>query len=531
MSIVVNAPPSISITNTYPTLCVGQSPTSTTLTAVVTPSTGASYSWSTSATTPSIVVTPVTIGSQGYTVNVVAGGCTVTASTEVAYRKPPSVSVFASLSTICLGQSTVLSAGGTAGTDFSWSPYSTLSSQTGTPVTAIPTTSGNNVYTVTGTLSGCSSTNTITINVLPLPSVTGPVGACLGATAVQLIGSPSGGTWSSTAPSIASVNASGFVTPSATNAGTVNITYTAPGTGCQRVYPFTVYPLPAAPTITGPSTICLGDYGVLTSSYASGIVWTPNGATTQSIGIPSPASPTTYTVTYTNSNGCKSSASKTVSRAGTSSCAQSSSCTLSANFTSSLSNCLWSFTSSSVFNSAMIQTPGTGYTFNWAIYNASTGATVTTGTGFNFSYSYFPTNGLYTVCLTVTKNGVTPVCYDQICKDITVNCANGIVISTVSDSDSGLSFEELLSPELSVNPNPTIGQTQVVLNHVKMKTVEIKVYNMLGAEMMTLFSRQCCNDPVVRLDWNAQDVPPGVYIIKAYVDSKVLMEKIVVSHH
>ena len=86
-------------------------------------------------------------------------------------------------------------------------------------------------------------------------------------------------------------------------------------------------------------------------------------------------------------------------------------------------------------------------------------------------------------------------------------------------------------PVLSVNPNPTSGQTTVLLDGAEGKTVEIKLFNMLGEEVTTLFTKTCCNDEMIRVLWNAEEVPPGVYLVKAQVDSKTMVEKIVVSSH
>jgi hypothetical protein len=358
-----------------------------------------------------------------------------------------------------------------------------------------------------------------------------------------------------------------------------------------------VNPLPSAVSINGGATtvqICNGDYGTLSSTpYTSDILWTPGSATTPSIVVPAPASPTNYTVTYTHpTTGCKSSATVAVSRKN---CFKPVGCNLAANFNSGVSGCYWTFSSSSTFASTTIASPGTGYTFSWTILNASTGALVTTGSGFSFAYNGFPSSGTYTVCLTVTKTGFTPLCQDQICKNISVTCGSAIVLSTNatgltaqfevkgeenevvqndmdylwSFGDGTFSTEEKpehqyakpgsyevclktglgdltntpvsvcrtiqvsgdetdagIVPILSVNPNPTNGQTTILLDGAENRTVEIKLYNMLGEELKTLFERARCNETMIRLIWNSEIVPPGVYLIKAQVDSKTIIENI-----
>ena len=76
----------------------------------------------------------------------------------------PSITVTASPTAICAGQTTTLTA--TGGTSYTWSP----GGLTGSSVTVSPTTT--TVYTVTGTNSnGCSTTKTITIAVNPSPVI------------------------------------------------------------------------------------------------------------------------------------------------------------------------------------------------------------------------------------------------------------------------------------------------------------------------------------------------------------------------
>ncbi len=69
----------------------------------------------------------------------------------------------------------------------------------------------------------------------------------------------------------------------------------------------TVIPLPTV-TITGDTMICLGDSTTLTATGGGTYLWTP-GNSTDSIITVSPTSTAIYTVTVTNSGGCKDSSS------------------------------------------------------------------------------------------------------------------------------------------------------------------------------------------------------------------------------
>jgi predicted transcriptional regulator len=147
LSVIVNPLPTASITGDF-SICVGES---TTLTATG----GTAFAWTTGATTASITVNPTS--SQVYRVTVTnANNCTNTATATVTVTPPPTVSVTGDL-TICVGESTTLTA--SAGSSYSWSTGNTTQS-----VTVRPTV--NTPYTVTVTnASGCTGTATVTVQV------------------------------------------------------------------------------------------------------------------------------------------------------------------------------------------------------------------------------------------------------------------------------------------------------------------------------------------------------------------------------
>jgi PKD repeat protein len=78
---------------------------------------------------------------------------------------PLVVSALAASPTICEGTSTTLTASGAA--TYTWLPTDSLSSATGSPVTADP--SVTTTYTVSGTSLGCTVATTVTVTVDPLP--------------------------------------------------------------------------------------------------------------------------------------------------------------------------------------------------------------------------------------------------------------------------------------------------------------------------------------------------------------------------
>lgn len=125
-------------------------------------------------------------------------------------------------------------------------------------------------YTVRVSNGTCTATSApINITVLPLPNVnniTGPSNnVCVGGT-LQL--SNSGGSWSSSNTSVATINGSGLVT--GITAGGAPIIYTVTGrNGCENtaIYPVNVITLPIPPNaIASNTTICLGQTTSLSST-------------------------------------------------------------------------------------------------------------------------------------------------------------------------------------------------------------------------------------------------------------------------
>ena len=134
--------------------------------------------------------------------------------------------------------------------------------------------------------------------------LTGDQNICVGDSST-FSSSVSGGSWTSSDPDIATINANtGLVNGIA--ADTATMTYTVSTPGCADAIAtliVTVYPDPATPTITanGPTSFCVGGSVVLTSSSATGNVWSPGGQITQSITVGTNGN---YSVTVTNDQGC-----------------------------------------------------------------------------------------------------------------------------------------------------------------------------------------------------------------------------------
>ncbi|HEU4718708.1 MAG TPA: PKD domain-containing protein, partial [Bacteroidia bacterium] len=144
VTVIVGAPPVVTASASNPSICTGGSST-------LTGSGAATYTWmpgSLSGTSVSVSPTSNTT----YTVTGSSGpGCSSTATVSVSVNPLPTVTASASSTTICNGDSTVLT--GSGASTYSWMP----GNLSGSSVTVNPTST--TTYTVTGTsASGCSAT-------------------------------------------------------------------------------------------------------------------------------------------------------------------------------------------------------------------------------------------------------------------------------------------------------------------------------------------------------------------------------------
>lgn len=166
-----------------------------------------------------------------------------------------------------------------------------------------PVSAGTVTFTYILTATGCSkTTSSVTIN--SLPTVTSGSSVCIGSTMSPSLTPNSGGTWTSSNTSRATVvAATGVVT--GVSAGTVTFTYTQTSTGCSRTTSNVT--VNALPTVTAASTsICIGGTTNLTpitgGTWASG---TTAVASVDNAGLVTGLTAGTSIMTFTNSTtGC-----------------------------------------------------------------------------------------------------------------------------------------------------------------------------------------------------------------------------------
>jgi len=286
VGLTVNNGPTLTANATPTNICAGGSST-------LTVSGGLSYTWNPGALTGSnVVVNPPS--TTVYSVTGVNGfGCTTTKTVMLNVTPNPTVSASASSASICIGSSATLT--GIGATTYTWNP----GGLTGGNVVVTPTT--NTTYTVTGATAGCTGQNTITINVILLPTVTAvsnPTAICSGSSGTLTGGGATSYTW----------NPGGLTGTNVVVTPTITTTYTVTGSvggGCSNTatVSLTVNNGPTLTTNATPTNVCAGGSSTLTVSGGLSYTWNP-GALTGSNVVVTPTATTIYSVTGNNAFGC-----------------------------------------------------------------------------------------------------------------------------------------------------------------------------------------------------------------------------------
>jgi hypothetical protein len=257
-------------------------------------------------------------------------GCT--AVTPTVYNvtvNPLPVPTITGLGSICAGATGVTYTTETGMTGYTWtiSAGGTITSGTGTnTITVTWNTPGAQTVSVNYVNSnGCTASSAtvknVTVNALPVPTITGAAALCAGTTGVNYT-TQAGMTsysWSISAGGVITSGAGSssiMVTWTTAGSQTISVNYIN-GNGCTALTPavknVTVNPLPI-PTITGSATICAGTPGVnySTETGMTGYIWSLSaggvitaGTGTNQITVTWVIAGTqTVSVNYTNPNGC-----------------------------------------------------------------------------------------------------------------------------------------------------------------------------------------------------------------------------------
>jgi Malectin domain/Putative Ig domain/Secretion system C-terminal sorting domain/Ig-like domain CHU_C associated len=240
------------------------------------------------------------VGSHTITYTITVGICTsINTKTIEVIKASPDATITAAGPFCESGAPVSLTATTPGGT---WSGTGITNSSTGIfdPMVAGP---GNYVITYTLSAGGCSSVDTETIKVDPIPDATiTPAGPfCTGTAPFTLTAATVGGTWSGSGITNASL---GIFNPSIAGPGSHVISYTVTKGACISVDTETILVPDAKITAAGP--FCVTGLPVNLTSFTPGGTWSGVGITNASLGTfnPSVAGAGSHVVTYSISGTC-----------------------------------------------------------------------------------------------------------------------------------------------------------------------------------------------------------------------------------
>ena len=292
ITITVNPTPTVQISASQLAICASE-------TATLNASGASTYTWTDNSTSSTYTVSPT--NSSNYSVTGTdINGCQGNSSITVTVNPVPTISISASNSVICSGNSSLLTASGAS--TYSWTNGPNTSTYSVTPATTAN-------YTVAGTdVNNCSNTSIITlsVNTTPIVTVTATSNTiCSGQSTTLTANGATTYSWVS----------SGSALTTETVSPTVNTTYSITGetNGCigNSSIQITVNQLPSISVSSSNTLICTGEAVILTANTnASTYSWS-NGASSMSISV-TPTATTVYSVNV-NDGLCSSNAAFTQS--------------------------------------------------------------------------------------------------------------------------------------------------------------------------------------------------------------------------
>ncbi|MGZ4078137.1 MAG: PKD domain-containing protein, partial [Bacteroidia bacterium] len=307
----------LTLISSSPSVCGGSS---VTLTA---PAGGAAYAWTNTAggttgivgSTTGSTCTVNAAGTYQCVITSAAGpSCTTTLNITVGSAPVSPVASFTN-TTVCAGLATSFTDTSTPSASITGWSWDFNGDGVADATTQNPTytfaAAGTYPVTLVVTMGSCNATITqnVTVNAGSPPVITPAGPFCASAAAVNLVGTPAGGTWSGTG---ITSPAAGTFDPATATVGNNTITYTVTA-GCGGSTTATVVVNANPVTTVNSVTICPTTSATLTGAGATTYSWS-TGAGTNPITV-SPAVTTTYTVTGTTA-GCTSTAVSTVTVSG-----------------------------------------------------------------------------------------------------------------------------------------------------------------------------------------------------------------------
>ncbi len=293
-AITVDALPTATITSPSNSFCAGSS-------VVLTASAGSSYKWLNGTTQVGTDQTYTAAVAGSYTVEVTnAAGCKATSAAKaITVDALPIATITSPANSFCEGSSVVLTA--SAGSAYKWLNGTT---QVGTAQTYTATAAGSYTVEVTNA-AGCKATSSakvITVDALPIATITSPANSfCEGSSVVLTASAGSAYKWLN---ETAQVGTAQTYTAATSGSYTVEVTNAAGCKATSAAKVITVDVLPTAAITSPANSFCSGSSVVLTASAGSSYKWL-NGTT--QVGTDQTYTATaagSYTLEVTSVAGC-----------------------------------------------------------------------------------------------------------------------------------------------------------------------------------------------------------------------------------
>ena len=300
-ALTVNPLPTVGTIGGGSTMCAGAT---LSLTDAVTGGTWSSSNTTVATINASGVVTGLSAGSTVISYSATNSCGTAAATDTLTVNGAPSAGFITGTTSICTGTVSSLSDATTGGT-WSSSNASVATVDAAGNVSGVAVGSATISYTITNSCGTANATTSVTVGSGTAGSITGTTSVCTGAT-TTLADAVSGGTWSSSNISIATVSATGVVTGVATGSATITYTVTTSCGSAIVTAGVTVGTSADAGTISGLTFVCTGTTSTLTDAVTGG-TWSSSNiavATVDASGNVSGVSSGTTTISYTVSTGC-----------------------------------------------------------------------------------------------------------------------------------------------------------------------------------------------------------------------------------
>jgi PKD repeat protein len=509
---------------------------------------GVSYSWSPSTgLSNASAANPIASPTQTttYLVTATSGTCVTTDFVTVTVASNLTVNAGTD-QTLCSGQTLQMNAVG--GAQYSWSPTTGLSNSNIANPIANPTTT--TTYTVTTFSGTCSSTDQVTITVVP--GITANAGAditlCNGASSSL---NATGGTTYSWSPATGLTN-SNIANPVAFPTTTTTYVVTATTAGCSDVDTLVVTVGNATANAGIDVALCAGQNTSLNASGGTSYSWSPTtGLSNPNVSNPiaTPSATTTYTVTVT-SGICTATDNITITLSSVSVNAgqdvqicNGSSANLNA-LGSGATTYTWTPTTGisnpSISNPVAAPTTSTLYTITVTdgLCSASdninvvvnpnpttpvitdNSGTLTTGSAAGYQWllngniipgantqQYMPVqNGSYSVVIT-NGNGCTAT-------------SSVYSVLTVGIEDSKLTTENVV-----MYPNPTSAEITIKVDFYRSEMAQIEIIDMLGKSVVEVENGTVAPGFIKTVD--VSSLNSGVYFLRIKTDNQNIVKKLI----